>query len=135
MFDNTGTVKVSEEFTRTGIKEYVIGNLDTESYSDESAHAVFEEFSYRLSLKVERFRDLLEFCGVDFFWAVNLGRAKYQPMQDLAEYCYIDSTGRQWEGLDALLAFIRDDVDMESVVNDYWSSRSPYKAWHEFYAL
>lgn len=124
-------LKVSDEFTREGLRQHVMSHLDEESYSDESLYHVYEEFNYRLGLKVNDLAETMKGFEIEFFWAVNLGRVVYNPKDELDEYFFTDARGKEWNGLDAILAFLRDEVNVEAVESDYWSSRSPSKSWKE----
>lgn len=129
MNTSADAVKVSNEFTREGLRAYVTSYIDEESYSDESLYSVFEEFNYRVGLKAKQLGEMLDGFGIKFFWAVNLGKAVYSPKDSLEEYFYTDSQGNENHGIDAILAFLRDEVDVETVINDYWSRRSPHHSW------
>lgn len=124
---------VSEEFTRTGLREHVLSFINEESYCDESLYSICEEFNYRLMLKSQGISNLLKGWGTEFTWAINSGIVIYAPAGAWNDYNYVAKDGVKYSKLDALLAFIRDDINVVALVNDYWSNRSPSKAWAEEY--
>lgn len=122
-------IKVDDEFTRDGLRAYVLSNLDEESYSDESLYGVCERFNYRLHQKAESLSEDMKGFGIKFYWYVNMGKFIYHPKDDLEEYIYFDSSQTEHLGINAILAFLRDEVSIEEVSDDYWSERSPLSAW------
>lgn len=124
MKNPTDAITVSTEFTRKGLRDYVLARLDEESYSDESLYSVFEEFNYRLGLKARSLSSMMEGFGIKFEWMINNGKAIYSPKDELEEYFFTDPEGKEWQGLDAILASLREEVDVDSVANDYWFGRS-----------
>lgn len=124
---------VSEEFTRTGLREHVLSFINEESYCDESLYSICEEFNYRLMLKSQGISNLLKGWGTEFTWAINTGIVIYAPAGAWNNYNYVAKHGVKYSKLDALLAFIRDDINIDALVNDYWSNRSPSKVWAKEY--
>lgn len=124
---------VSQEFTRLGLRKHVLSFINEESYCDESLYSICEEFNYRLMLKSQGISELLKEWGTEFTWSINTGVVVYAPAGAWNNYHYVTKDGTRYSKLDALLAFIRDDIDVSALVNDYWNSRSPAKAWKEEY--
>ena len=122
-------VTVSEEFTREGLKAYVEKYIDIDSYSDESFYELCEEFNYRLHLKANELSELLDMVGIRFAWNINFGTLQYDPESAFADYKYKDSNRRLWKGEDAILAFLRDDVNVEAVIDNYWTARDRQSRW------
>lgn len=123
------SLSISYDFTRDGLKDYVRAHIDGESYSDESFYGLFEEFSYRMGLKAAEITRMVSGFGIDFYWAINMGKIKFCPEGAFDNYTYMDTEDKEWLKVDAILAFIRDETGIDQVVDDYWTQRDSARKW------
>lgn len=129
MTTSPAPISVHEVFTREGLKHYVEAHIDIESYSDETFYELCEQYNYRLHLKANELSDLLEMVGINFAWNINFGTVQYEPESAFDEYQYKDPQGIIWIGEEAILAFLRDDTNIEAVIDNYWSGKDRQKHW------
>jgi hypothetical protein len=122
------TVKVetiADEFAMEGLKNYLLSELDIESYSDETLDDIYQDFLYVLFLESRKTSSILDGCHVDFAWDVYAGTAKLVdiPAEDNA-YLYISEDGTRYNGVDAIIANIVYSVDIDLLLENFWKVKS-----------
>jgi hypothetical protein len=122
------TVKVetiADEFTMEGLKNYLLSELDIESYSDETLDDIYQDFLYVLFLKSRQTSSILDSCHVDFAWDVYDGTAKLVdiPVEENT-YLYISEDGTRYNGVDAIIANIVYGVNIDLLLENFWKVKS-----------
>lgn len=122
------TVKVetiADEFKMEGLKNYLLSELDIESYSDETLNDIYQDFLYVLFLEARRTSSILDSCHVDFAWDVYDETAKLVdiPVEDNV-YFYISEDGTRYSGVDAIIANIVYSVNIDLLLENFWKVKS-----------
>ena len=122
------TVKVeqiADEFKMEGLKNYLLSELDIESYSDETLNDIYQDFLYALFIEARRTSSILESCHVEFAWDVYDETAKLVdiPVEDNA-YHYISADGTHYSGVDAIIANIVYGVNIDLLLENFWKVKS-----------
>lgn len=122
------TVKVetiADEFSLEGLKNYLLSELDIESYSDETLDDIYQDFLYGLFLEARQTASILESCHVEFNWDVYAGTAKLVdiPVEDNA-YVYISENGTRYNGTDAIIANIVYGMNIDLLLENFWKVKS-----------
>ena len=118
------SIELPQEFTLKGLEDHVISFLDEESYCDASFYDIFTEFTDQLVIKSKSISQLLESWGTGFHWEISSEEVLYAPNKDWDSYKYKNAHGVVYYGVEAILAFLRDDIDIPSLVDNYWSNRN-----------
>lgn len=106
-----------------GLRDYLSTQIDMESYSDDAFNAVYEEFLFQLTLRVRKTADALSICGVNFFWAVYMEDAVIDPEEAARNYRFTAPEG-VFEGVNAIIASIVYDIDIDALTENYWLVKS-----------
>lgn len=114
---------IAKEFSLEGLREYLGTQIDMESYSDSAFNEVYEEFLFQLTLRVRKTADALSICGVNFFWAVYMEDAVIDPEEAARNYSFTAPTG-VFEGVNAIIASIVYDLDIDALTQNYWLVKS-----------
>lgn len=116
----TKSETIAKEFSLEGLREHFITQIDAESYSDTAMSETYEEFLFQLSLQVRKTADSLAGCGVNFFWAIYLEDGILDPAEVRSDYIYSDAEGNTYEGLNAIVASLVYEFDVEALIANYW---------------
>jgi hypothetical protein len=116
---------IADEFKMEGLKNYLLSELDIESYSDETLNDIYQDFLYVLFLEARKTSSILDSCHVDFAWDVYDGTAKLVdiPVEDNA-YHYISEDGTRHSGVDAIIANIVYSVNIDLLLENFWKVKS-----------
>lgn len=114
---------VSKEFKREGLADFVHESIDAESYGTEPLRRVTDEFIHQLGEKTLSLGETLSGHGVEFFWAVNMGKAGISPVGIGSGHKHTSPDGTEHIGLESILAFIRDSIDIDEITDSYWEER------------
>jgi hypothetical protein len=122
------TVKVetiADEFSMEGLKNYLLSELDIESYSDETLDDIYQDFLYALFIEARKTGSILESCHVEFSWDVYAGTAKLIdiPVEDNA-YVYISENKTRYDGVDAIIANIVYGINIDLLLENFWKVKS-----------
>lgn len=122
------TVKVetiADEFSMEGLKNYLLSELDIESYSDETLDDIYQDFLYGLFIEARKTASILESCHVEFAWDVYAGTAKLVdiPVEDNT-YAYISANGTRYSGTDAIIANIVYGTNIDLLLENFWKVKS-----------
>lgn len=112
---------VSTQFSLDGLREYLLDSIDEESYGEQSRSHVFNEFILQLDAQSLKLATALEGSGAEFIWAVNMGKAGISPEGSEKNYRHKSMDGTEYQGMDAVLAFLRDNIDVNELTDAYWS--------------
>lgn len=112
---------VTTEFSLEGLRDYLVSNIDSESYGEQSFNRVFNEFVLQLDAQVLKLSMALEGSGIEFIWAVNMGKAGLSPEESESLYRHTSQDGTKYQGINAVLAFVRDNIDINELTDAYWS--------------
>lgn len=115
---------LAKDFTLEGLREYLLDNLDVESYSDSAITDVLEEFLFQLTLRVKSTAEALASCGVEFFWAVYLEDAVISPREAELNYSFTAPGGKLFQGINAIVASIVYDLDIDALTENYWLTKT-----------
>lgn len=118
---------IAQEFTLAGLKNYLETEIDMESYSDHAFYEVLEEFLLQLSLEVRKTADALSGCGINFFWAIHMEDAILDPHDVAGNYLFSDSSGKSYDGINAIIASIVYDMDIDNITSNYWRTKDLLK--------
>jgi hypothetical protein len=122
------TVKVETiagEFSMEGLKNYLLSELDIESYSDETLDDIYQDFLYALFIEARTTSSILDSCHVDFAWDVYAGTAKLVdiPVEN-NNYLYISEDGTRYSGAEAIIANIVYGVNIDLLLENFWKVKS-----------